>query len=147
MLSSVYDSKWISSSSGVAYIAVLACSFEQSNPPSNPQKIVHGSTARERKHRADWQLSQPHLINCKMLSGAAGVLAGNSVGVQVLLMAYLFHPCMVGLADWHHQHVSRCNIASGISVHLVETIHSLGVYTSTLVRKQYWLVPFSLSTS
>ena len=45
------------------------------------------------EHRAE--LSQPHLIhliNCKMLFGAAGVLAGSSVGVNVLLMASLFNP-------------------------------------------------------
>ena len=36
-----------------------------------------------------------HNHNC-MLSGASGVLAGSSVGVEVLLMASLFHPCMVG---------------------------------------------------
>ena len=46
---------------------------------------------REHDYRADVQLSQPHLINndCKMLSGTAGVMAGSSVGVKVLLMAYL----------------------------------------------------------
>ena len=49
--------------------AVLVYSFEQSNPPSHPQHIVPGSMAREHEHRADFRLSQPHLITnyCKML--------------------------------------------------------------------------------
>ena len=70
-----------------------------------------------------------------MLSGDACVVTGSSVGVKVLLTASFstlawLGQCMAGLP---HQHVSRCNIASGLSVYLVETIHSLGVDTSTLV--------------
>ena len=84
-----------------------------------------------------------------MLFGAAGVFAGSSVGVKVLLMVSLFHPCMVGSMSGGlpHQHVSRSNIASGLSVHLVERIHSYGVDILTLVRKQCCFLQFSLSTS
>ena len=68
------------------------------------------------------------VFDCKMLSGAAGMLAGNGVGVQVLLMAYLFHTCMVGsisggFASSACFQMQHCN---WLSVHLVETIHSLG---------------------
>ena len=37
-----------------------------------------------------------HIHYCKLQSRALGVLAGSSVGVKVLLMASLFHPCMAG---------------------------------------------------
>ena len=117
----------------------FVCSFEQSNPPAHPHQIVHGSTVREHEHRAE--LSQPHLINCKML-------IRSSVGVMVLVMASVLSSthawlgqCLAGL-PLHH--VSRCNIASRLSAHLVETIHSLGVEISTLVRTQ--LLAFAVFT-
>ena len=106
--------------------AVVVCSFEQSNPPSHPQEIVHGSMEREHEHRAE--LSQPHLINWKMLSGAVGVLAGS---VKFLLMASLFYPSWLG-------QLRLC---------LISIFPDLGAETTLLLRKQYWLLPFSLSTS
>ena len=73
----------------------------------------------------------------------------SSVGVMILLMASLFHPCMVGSMSggFASSPCFQMQHCKWLSAHLVETIHSLGVEISTLVRTQYWLLVCSLFTS
>ena len=125
---------------GYVFHCCFVCSFEQSNPPAHPHQIVHGSTAREHEHRAE--LSQTHLINCKMLFVV--VLASWFCWWHRSSTHSWLGQCLAGL-PLHH--VYRCNIASRLSAYLVVTIHSLGVETSTLVRTQHWLLQCSLFTS
>ena len=89
---------------------------------------------------------------CKMLSGAAGVLAGSSVGVKVLLMASLFHPCMVGsmsggFASSACIHMQHCKYAlstfgwndsfvGGRDINFgAETMFALAVFTFHMLKR------------
>ena len=80
-----------------------------------------------------------------MLSCAPGVLAGSSVGVKVGVSST--HAWLGQyLAGLPHQHVSRCNIASGLSVHLVKRFIRWGVDIN-FGAETILALPFSLSTS